>query len=122
MNTFKEFITENQKPVNLTEALEESIRSFSANKAGGKLNPSISGAKDFFKHNPGLTISAAALALSAYSKHKSNQRNTIKLFAKDEYEKRMMTSVVDALTQSKKFKLHRMRSEHGGRSWELKRV
>lgn len=105
----------------LTEALEEAVRSLNTQSKGGKVNGMISGAKDFFKANPGLVTGAAALAVSAVSQYRKNQRNTIKLHAKTAYEKKMMTSIADALTKEGKFKLHRIKFEGGGKTWILRR-
>ena len=114
--------TINEKQTNyilLTEAINEAVRSLKLNKRGGKITPR--NAKDFFKANPSLTVAAGALAVSAYSSYKKNKRNTIQLHAKDEYEKRMIRDVVDSLTSSGKFKVQRVRFEHGGKTWVLKR-
>lgn len=105
----------------LMEALEESIRSLNMQHAGGKVNSMIGGAKDFFKANPGLVTGAAVLAVSALKHYKNNQRNTVKLHAKTAYEKKMMTSISDALIKEGKFKLHRIKFEGGGKTWVLKR-
>ena len=88
-------------------------------KAGGKV--AVRGAGQFFKANPGLVIGAAALALDARGKYKRNKRNTIRLHAKDQYERRMMTSIVDALTRGGKFKIKRVHFQSGGKTWVLVR-
>jgi hypothetical protein len=105
----------------LMEALEESIRSLNLQQKGGKVDSAIAGAKDFFKANPGLVAGAAVLAVSALQQYRKNQRNTIKLHAKTAYEKKMMTSIADALVKDGKFKIHRIKFEGGGKSWILKR-
>lgn len=109
----------NEPTVDLMEAINESI--FAASK-GGKVMPSIKGAKDFFVKHPALTIAAASLAVDAYSKYKQSERNTIKLFAKDAYEKKMMSDIVNTLTTQGKFKLAKTTYANGGRVWVLKRV
>lgn len=108
-----------QTPVPLMEALEESL--ITASK-GGKILPDVKGAKDFFKKNPVLTIAAASMAINAYAKYKQSQRNTIRLFAKDAYEKKMMTDIVDTLTKQGKFKLAKTAYADGGKVWVLTRV
>lgn len=110
-------------PINLMEALEEAVAVMSAtrNKRGGPVKNTIKGAANFFKKNPGVTVAAATLALDAYTKYKSNKRNTVKLFAKDAYERKMMTSVVKAMTDSGKYKVVKTKYASGGRFWVLKR-
>lgn len=105
----------------LLEALEESIRSLNMQKKGGKVKNTIKGAKDFFDKNPALVVGAAALAVDAYGNYKKNKRNTIRLHAKTPYEKKMMTSIVDALTKQGAFKMHRIKFEGGGKTWLLQR-
>lgn len=124
MELLRELVESQQEDVDalpLMEALEESIRSLGLQQKGGKVAPAISGAKDFFKANPGLVTGAAVLAVSALQKYKSNQRNTVKLHAKTAYEKKMMTSIADALQKEGTFKLHRIKFEGGGKTWILKR-
>lgn len=104
----------------LFEALHESI--FSVSKGGEKITPAIKGAKDFFVKHPALTVAAAALAVDAYAKYKQSKRNTIRLFAKDAYEKKMMTDIVDTLTKQGHFKVKKTAYANGGRVWVLKRV
>lgn len=105
----------------LMEALEESIRTLQMQHKGGKVNPAIAGAKDFFKANPALVVGAAALAVGALGQYEKNKRNTIRLHAKTPYEKKMMTSIVDTLTKDQKFKVHRIKFEDGGKTWIIRR-
>lgn len=124
MKLLHELIESNSEEIDalpLMEALEESIRSLNMQHGGGKINSAIGGAKDFFKANPGLVVGAAALAVDALKSYKNNQRNTIKLHAKTAYEKKMMTSIADALQKEGKFKLHRIKFEGGGKTWIMKR-
>jgi hypothetical protein len=117
-------LTENDNTIEaipLVEAIEESVRSLQLQQKGGKINPTLKGAKDFFKSNPGLVSGAAALALSAYGEYQKNKRGTIRLHAKTAYEKRMMTSIIDALTKDGKFKVQRIKFEGGGKTWVLRR-
>lgn len=114
-------LDETTEALPLLEALEESIRSLNLSSKGGKINPTIAGAKDFFAANPALVVGAAALAVSAYGQYQKNKRNTIRLHAKTAYEKKMMTSIVDTLTKDNKFKVQRIKFEGGGKTWVLQR-
>lgn len=105
----------------LMEAIEESLRVLNLQKQGGSIKSAIQGAKDFFKANPALVTGAAALAVNAYTEYQKNKRNTIRLHAKSDYEKRMMTSVVDALTKQGKFAPPKIKFEGGGKTWILTR-
>lgn len=119
MELLRELIEEYSEHIPLMEAIGRSVRSLSMMKAGGKI--AAKGAGDFFKANPALVVGAATLALDAYGKYKRNKRNTIRLHAKDPYEKKMMRDIVDSLTKSGKYKVERMKMEHGGRTWILKK-
>lgn len=124
MEFLRELVESEQEEIDalpLMEALDESIRSLNMQHGGGKVNSMIGGAKDFFKANPGLVTGAAVLAVSALRQYKKNQRNTIKLHAKTSHEKKMMTSIADALQKEGKFKLQRIKFEGGGKTWILKR-
>lgn len=108
--------------VPIMEALN-SLELIEENKRGGKVIPrAMKGAKAFFNANPSLVIGAAAMAVGAYTAYKRNKRNTITLHAKDAYERRMMTSIVDALTKGNVFRVVRTKFSGGGKSWQLKRV
>ena len=111
----------NDEVVPLVEALEEAVATMNASRRGGPIKSAIKGAAGFFKKNPGVTIAAATLALDQYAKYRANKRNTIKLFAKDAYEKKMMTDVVDAITKSGRYKVVKSRYASGGKYWVLKR-
>lgn len=116
MELIKELYTEyDEIEVDLISAIEESL------KESNLLEAKSSASKLFLK-NPGITIAAASLALDAYSKYKQNKRNTIRLFAKDPYEKRMMTDIVQSLTDKGKFKLLKTSYADGGQHWVLKRI
>lgn len=117
MDLLREIIEYQEETINLAEAIEEAVKSLNLMKAGGKVM--AKGAGQFFKANPGLVIGAAALALDARGKYKRNRRNTIRLHAKDPYERRMMTSIVDALTKGGKFKVKRAHFQGGGKTWVL---
>jgi len=105
----------------LMEAIEESLRDLHLQKRGGTVQSAIQGAKDFFRANPLLVTGAAALAVDAYMQYKKNKRNTIRLHAKTDYEKRMMTSIVDALTKEGTYAPPKIKFEGGGKTWILKR-
>ncbi len=104
----------------LMEAISQSIKELKLMKKGGKVTNKM--IKDFVKANPSLTASAAMNAISAYQQYKTNKRNTVKLFAKSPYEKRMIKRVVDSMIDSKKFKLHRTKYADGGKYYELKQI
>lgn len=131
----KQLMKTNKKPVGYFNELNESrIKSMASDlrAKGGKINQfkgargnnkgMIGGAKDFFKANPGLTVAAGAMALDAYSKHKKAKRDTVHLHARDAQEKKMMTSIVDALQKEGKFKIQKVKFERGGKTWTLKRA
>jgi len=104
----------------LMEAISQSVKQLQMQKRGGAVNNKM--IADFIKSNPKLTAAAAVNAVAAYQQYKTNKRNTVKLFAKSPYEKRMIRRVVDAMIQSKQFKLHRTRYADGGRYYELKQI
>jgi len=121
MDLLKE-ITEDysSEVVPLMEAISQSVKQLQMQKRGGKVSNKM--IADFIKSNPKLTTAAAVNALSAHQMYKTNKRNTVKLFAKDPYEKRMIRKVVDSMTKSGQFKLHRTRYADGGRYYELKQI
>lgn len=124
MDLLRELTLTEQEDINavpLMEALEEAVRSFGSNSKGG-IEKAVGGAKEFFAKNPELAIGATALAIGAYAEYNKNKRNTIRLHAKTPSEKKMMTSIVDALQQNGKFKIHRIKFEGGGKTWVLKRA
>lgn len=123
MKLLREFVETEQKvdALPLMEALEESIRTLQKNTRGGKVRSGIKGAKDFFKANPGLTTAAAVLAVDAFATYQKNKKNTIRLHAKTSSERKMMTTIVDALTKDGKFKIDRVKFESGGKTWVMKR-
>lgn len=121
MELLKEILDSHQvEVVPLMEAISTAIKQLQMQKKGGRItNKQIS---DFIKKNPKLTTAAAINALAAYQQYKTNKKNTISLFAKSPYEKRMIRRVVDAMTKSGQFKLHRTRYADGGQYYELKQV
>ncbi len=104
----------------LMEAISQSVKELKLMKKGGKVTNKM--IADFVKNNPSLTAAAAVNAVSAYQQYKTNKRNTVKLFAKSPYEKRMIKRIVDSMLGSKKFKLHRTKYADGGKYYELKQV
>lgn len=121
MKLLKE-ITEDysEEVIDIMEAVGKSIRALKLMKKGGKVtNAQI---RDFMKTNPSLTTAATINALSAYQQYKTNKRNTISLFAKTPYDRRMVKRMVDTMTKSGQFKIHRKRWADGGQYYELKQV
>ena len=111
---------EEVEAIPLMEALEEAVRNLGLSSPGG-LTKAVGGAREFFAKNPALTVGAAAMAVAAFGQYQKNKRNTIRLHGKTPYEKKMMTSIVDALQKEGKFKVHRIKFEGGGKTWILRR-
>jgi len=102
------------------EAVSKAVRELKLIKKGGKVtNAKI---RDFIKKNPSLTQAATINALASYNQYKTNKRNTVSLFAKSPYDKRMVKRMVDTMTKSGLFKLHRSKYADGGKYYELKQV
>ena len=123
MSLLKELLEDetDTKALPILEALEEAVRSINENSRGGLVKKGIKGAGDFFKAHPGLTTGAAVLAIGSFGNYQKNKRNTIHLHAKTAYEKKMMTSIVDALGKDGLFKVQRIKFEGGGKTWILRR-
>lgn len=123
MSILKELVESEDKidALPLLEALEESVKTLRMQKKGGRVSQGLKNAQDFFKANPALTVGAAALAIGGLSAYQKNKRNTIHLHAKTAYEKKMMTSIVDALQKDGLFKIERIKFEGGGKTWVMKR-
>ena len=122
MDLLRDLIEIKSDHVPIMEALN-SLDLIEENTRGGKVvTRAIKGAGKFFNANPSLVIGAAAMAVGAYSAYKRNKRNTITLHAKDAYERRMITSVVDALTKQNRFRVVRTKFQGGGKTWQLQRV
>ena len=121
MDLLKEITEEyNEEVVPLMEAISSAIKELKMQKRGGRVNNKM--IKDFMKTNPKLTTAAALDALASYKQYKTNARNTISLFARSAYDKRMIKKIVDAMIGSKQFKLHRTKYAEGGKYYELKKV
>ena len=104
----------------LMEAISKSVRELKMAKRGGKVsNKAI---RDFMKSNPTLTQAAAINAIASYQQYKTNKRNTVTLFAKSAYDKKMIKRIVDSMTKSGQFKIHRTRYADGGRYYEMKQM
>ena len=103
------------------DVLQVRAKPMHENTRGGMIRKGLGKASKFMRANPALVVGAAALAVAAHGACKRNKRNTISLFAKDAYERRMMTSIVDALTKGGKFRVVRTKFSGGGKSWILKR-
>ena len=103
----------------IVEVLDEAVRELKLQKKGGLAIPK--GAKEFFGANQKLATDASVLAIGAISQYSNIQRNTIKLHAKSAYERKMITSIVDALKGTGKFRVHRIKFEGGGKTWILRR-
>ena len=112
MSLLRELTTESC--VDLTQALNEAISDLTDGK--------YKSARLLYEMNPGLVIQSAKKGVAAYNKsvHASN-RNTIKLYAKDPYERRMMTKIVKELTKSGKYLVSKTKYNNG-QHWELKRT
>ena len=116
----------------LIEMLDESVRALQKAKGtrGGVRNLQLqkkgqivkrSGVKDLFKTHPDVVAGAATVALNGLNKHNKWLRDTIKLHAKADYERKMMTTIVDALKNSGKFKIWRVKFEKGGKTWIMRK-
>ena len=116
MTLLQEMVDEQPETIVLSEAIEAALIK------EGIISKAIGAAGSFFAKNPALTIAAGAMAVNAYGNYKKNKRNTLRLFAKDAYEKKMMTDISDMLTRSGKFKLKKMKYADGGKYWEFKRM
>jgi len=122
MNFLRE-ITEDysENVIPIMEAISQAVRELKLMKNGKKINNKA--VKDFIKKNANLVNASAIQALAAHKMYKTNKRNTISFFAKDAYEKRMMTKMVKDLVKSGTFKLHRTKyAAKGGKYWELQKV
>jgi len=109
-----------EEPIDLMESVSRAIKELKLAKKGGKVsNKAI---KDFMKKNPTLTQAATINALASYQQYKTNKRQTISLFAKTPYDKRMVKRMVDAMVSTKQFKIHRKTYKNGGQYYELKQI
>ena len=124
MSLLKELIESEQEQIEalpLMEALEESVRNLNMQSAGGTVKNLGKGVGQWIKKNPGLAVGAAALAVNAFGQYQKNKRNMIKLHGKTSHEKEMMGDIVNKLTSGGQWKIHKVKFEGGGKSWELVR-
>jgi len=122
MNLLKELTSEyDSETIDVIAIITEAVKElYEKRGSSGVDNKTI---KDFITGNQELTTAAAVKAFAAHEMYKTNKRNLVTLFAKTPYEKRMVRKIVDAMTKSGAFKLHRSRyAEGGGRYFELKKV
>lgn len=106
--------------IRIVEAVEAACSFLMENQSGGKVTPK--GGRSFFNANPGLVAGAAAMAINAEHQYRRNLNMTFTLHAKDPYERRMITSIVDALASSKKYKIKHTRYTNHGKTWVLQPV
>lgn len=100
--------------VDLTQALNESVCTLTEGK--------FKNAKSLYRKQPGLVIQAAKGGVAAYNRSvNASNRNTIKLYAKDPYERKMMTRIVKELTKGGEYKVVKTKY-NDGQHWELKRM
>lgn len=121
MSLLRECLELNEEHIDalpLLEKLDESIKSLKLQKKGGLVN--AKGVRDLFKANPKLVTKAATLAINGLNDYNKYLRKTIKLHAKSAYDRKMMTSIVDSLKGSGKFKIWRVKYEGGGKTWVLR--
>jgi len=104
----------------IMEVISQSVKELKLMKKGGLVTDKM--VKNFIKANKNLVNASAINSLAAYSQYKTNSRNTITLFAKNPYERRMITKMVQDLVKGKQFKIHRQRWKDGGKYWELKKI
>jgi len=78
--------------------------------------------KKFFNSNKELVKDASVIAVSNYADWNKNSRKTITLHAKDAHERRTIGNIVNALTKSKKFRIHKNKFHMGRKIWILKKV
>ncbi len=109
-----------EQPIDLMESITKAIKELKLMKKGGKV--SNAAVRDFMKKNPTLTQASTINALAAYQQYKTNKRETISFFAKSPYDKRMVRRMVDAMTKTKQFKVHRKTWKDGGQYYELKQL
>lgn len=126
MSLLQECIEINQEQVDalpVLEMLDESIKQLGLQKAGGIAPHRLvqgKAVRDMFKANPKLVTKAATLAINGLNQHNKYLRKTIKLHARSAYDRKMMTSIVDALKGTGQFKVWRIKYEGGGKTWVMK--
>lgn len=122
MGLLKELIEDTQvEDVDIISALNESL-GLATGKSRGAMAKGLQGVRSYISKNPVKAALAASLAIDTYANFKRNNRNMIRLFAKDPYERRMMTDMVKMLTDSGKYKVKKSKYVSGGKSWILVRT
>jgi hypothetical protein len=122
MDLLKELASDyDSEAVDVMDVITEAVKELYEKRGNsGVDNKTI---KAFIKGNQKLTTAAAAKAFASHQMYKTNKRNLVSLFAKTPYEKRMIRKIVDAMTKTGAFKLHRTRyAEGGGRYYELTKI
>ena len=88
---------------------------------GGIVKQTLRKGAAALKANPGLAALGAGLAVASYTAYSRNKRNTMRLFAKGQKEKKMYKQIVDDLMKTGGYKKVREKYVSGGYLWELKR-
>ena len=78
--------------------------------------------KKFFNNNRELVQNASVVAVSKFADWNKNTRKTVTLHAKDANERRTIGNIVDALVQSKKFKIQKLKFHGGRKMWIMKKT
>jgi len=129
MSLLKEMVELTEETVDalpILEHLEEAVKVLDLRHAGGLLGPKhrqlVKGkaVHALFKTNPKLVTKAATLAINGMNDYNKYLRKTIKLHAKTAYDRKMMTSIVDSLKGSGRFKIWRVKYEGGGKTWVMR--
>lgn len=121
MNILRECLEMNQETIDalpLLEKLDDTIKYLNLSKKGGFVG--VKGVGDLFKANPKLVTKAATVAVTGLNQYNKYLRKTIKLHAKTAYEKKMITTIVDAMKESGQFTVFRIKYEGGGKTWILR--
>jgi hypothetical protein len=88
---------------------------------GGIVKQTLRKGAAALKANPGLAALGAGLAVASYTAYSKNKRNTMRLFAKGQKERKMYKQIVDDLMKTGGYKKVREKHVSGGYLWELKR-
>ena len=89
-------------------------------RSGGILKQAFRKGAAAITANPGLAALGALGAVAGYSAYKRNQRDTIRLFAKNYSERKTYQTIVDDLLKSG---YRKVKEKHSGSGyiWELKK-
>lgn len=114
MDLLRELTTDQETGADLTRALNEAVDALTEGRHKT--------AASLYSKRPGMVIQAAKGGVNAYNKSvNASNRNTVKLYAKDPYERKMMTKIVKELTKNGEYKVVKTKYNNG-QHWELKRV